>query len=203
MLNKLLEDNYKEILTVATRITRKKDRHIATELINETFLQIAERNKVIPTDNIGFVMYFSKYMKLMFMGERSSFNRNINGKEVLTESETYLDFKNELKALIDTDAELEIELGAEETNEVTKDLLSNLSHMTYERVKRYAEVIEFRVSLPPWEKELFDMHFELGLSSRQIADLMKEETGYEMHPQRCKLMIKEIKNKIKETWLNS
>lgn len=193
MLNKLLTDNYKEILIAAKRITRKRDVKLAPVLINETFLHIAEEKKTYPTDNIGFVMYYSRYMKLMFLGERSRFSKAERFKEL----EIIEVYEPE-----DETALNEMDLNSEEINEATRDVLDNLSHLRISRLNRYMDVVEFEHSLPSHLKDIFDMHYRHGMSSRDIARNMEIWSGYKMDYRFYNGLINEVKQLIKDKWLN-
>lgn len=79
MFNKLFEDNYAHILSTAKKIVRKKShygsRYDARELMNEAYLTLFD--KPIPNEE-KFIERFSSTMKYLFIGERSTYNKNVN-----------------------------------------------------------------------------------------------------------------------------
>lgn len=79
MFNKLFEDNYKDIYSTAKKIVRKKShygsRYDARELMNEAYLIL--HNKEVPNSD-KFLERFSSTMKYLFIGERSTYNKNVN-----------------------------------------------------------------------------------------------------------------------------
>ena len=182
MLNKLVIDNYKELKEAANNITRRRDRNQSNELINETYLTLF--NKVVPETNAIFVKWFTKSMKYIYIDKYSSFRKATDQKE---SSLTYDTGNSDWK---------DIELGAEQINEKTKGIITGLSHLTNDKALKYVELLEFKESLPPHERELFELHFEKGLSGRKISKLMEKETGFKMSYVRYNEMIKVIKNKI-------
>lgn len=186
-MNQLVNKHYKYLLTVAKRITRRKDVGLAEDLIHETYLHIFENEKIYPKDDTGFIMYFVRYMKLQFLGERSTFNKAMK----LTS-----DIENSEIQIQDNEALSDLELYVEGTNEATKEMLKELTHLTEPKVKKLIRVHEFKETLPPHLKTIFEFYYESGMSSRQIAELMEKETGYKMDFRRYNDMINEIKEKL-------
>ena len=182
MLSKLVEDNYKDILLAATRITRRTNVKQNKALINETYLAL--HGKKIPTDNIGFLMYFNRTMKIIHIDQRSTYNKH---EKVNSVEHIYEQINEEWK---------EIEIQTEQTNESTKELIKELSYLSEEKAVQYLEVMDFKKGLPPNEREIFDLHYEKGLSSREIAKLMEEETGWKMSYVRYNEMINKVKKKL-------
>lgn len=186
-MNKLVNKHYKYLLIVAKRITSKKDIYLAEDLIHETFLSIYENEKIVPTDDTGFIMYFVRYMKLQFLGERSTFNKAMKLTSDIEHSEIQIH---------DNEALNDLELYVEGTNEATKEMLKELTHLTESKVKKLIKVYDFKDTLPPHLKTIFEFYYENGMSSRQIAELMEQETGYKMDFRRYNDMINEIKEKL-------
>lgn len=186
MLSKLMQDNYKEIQKAAVLITRRMGTS-PHELINESYLTLSTKD--YPKDNEGFVKYVTQIMKYQSMSPRSSFNKaNRIGIEVKFEpiNEEYKD----------------IELIIDDVSEYTKETIEGLSHLTKEKINKYIQALEFKESLAPHEKTLFELHFEDGLSSRKIAEWMSKEFGiFEGGSYvRYNEMINQIKTKLK-TWM--
>ena len=83
----MLTDNYKEILTIAKRITPKHHK----ELINETYIAI--HHIAPPDNNQGFIKWFSKCMGNTHRWQNSVFNKaikihaNLYGYDVIDEQE--------------------------------------------------------------------------------------------------------------------
>jgi hypothetical protein len=75
-------------------------------------------------------------------------------------------------------------------------MLKELTHLTEPKVKKLIRVHEFKETLPPHLKTIFEFYYESGMSSRQIAELMEKETGYKMDFRRYNDMINEIKEKL-------
>lgn len=70
-MNNQIADNYKEILTVAKRITPKHHK----ELINETYIAV---HHITPPENSNeFIKWFSKCMSNLNNWSNSSFNKSI------------------------------------------------------------------------------------------------------------------------------
>lgn len=183
LLNHLVNKHYKYLLTVAKRITRRKDVELAADLISETYLSIIENEKQVPEDDTGFIMYFVRYMKLQFLGERSTFNKAMKLQADIEHGEIQLGEWDEV--------------FAEPTNEATKELLKELSHLKETQVSKLINVYEIKESLPGHLKTIFELHFENGLSSREIAEMMEKETGYKMYYGRYNDMINEVKTYLK------
>ena len=180
MLSKLVENNYKNILECANLITRRRNPHHSKDLINETYLLMDSLE--YPKQDVDFVKFFVKSMHFLYIGERSSFNKKFKVKD------------QELKFDVrDTDL---LDIDVEQTNEETIEAIKHLSHLTKEDVILYTSLMIFKEQLPPHERELFELRFENGLSSREIADLMEKETGYKMSYVRYNEMINKIKYKI-------
>lgn len=186
-MNQLVNKHYKYLLTVAKRITRKKDVQLAEDLIHETYLHIYENEKICPTDDIGFIMFYSRYMKLQFLGDRSTFNKAMSLGVDIDHSDIHIE---------DNEALNDLELYVEGTNEATKEMLKELTHLTESKVKKLIKVYDFKDTLPPHLKTIFEFYYENGMSSRQIAELMENETGYKMDFRRYNDMINEIKKRI-------
>jgi RNA polymerase sigma factor (sigma-70 family) len=186
-VNNLVNKHYKYLLKVAKRITRRKDVWLAEDLIHETYLHIYENEKFVPLDDIGFISFFCKYMLFMFIGERSSFNK-------ATKIHTDIEYTN--VQIEDNEVLSDLELYVEGTNEATKEMLKELTHLTEPKVKKLIRVHEFKETLPPHLKTIFEFYYESGMSSRQIAELMEKETGYKMDFRRYNDMINEIKEKL-------
>lgn len=182
-MNHLVNKHYKYLLTVAKRITRRRDVELATDLISETYLSIIENEKQVPEDDTGFIMYFVRYMKLQFLGERSTFNKAMKLQADIEHGEIQLGEWDEV--------------FAEPTNEATKEMLRELSHLKDNQVSKLINVYEIKESLPGHLKTIFELHFENGLSSREIAEMMEKETGYKMYYGRYNDMINEVKTYLK------
>lgn len=188
MLDVLIQNNYKQIKTVARNICNTKRGYKCDDLINEAYL--IARRKEVPTDNLEFVKYYSRIMKLLFIGNRSAFNKIYSGVEVEI-PEHYQP--------TDNDALNEIYMACEGTNEASKELIEELSHLTKEKVNKYIDLLEFKSTLSPWDKEIFEQHFEHGMSSRDIATGLEVLCGYETNYQRINILINELKERL-ETW---
>lgn len=182
-LSEVLTSNYDYILSCAERIT--KDRSVGQELMNEVYLDIAEKGKEYPSDGLGFSKWFVKYMKLMHIAPRSKFSKS---------RRVYSDI--ELPEVKDDSLDA-IELMVESATPATKELINLSSSMKRERVMRYVEVIEFKKALPLHEQYLFELYYGEGLSTRDIARQMTEETGYTINYQGINKMMNSIKTKIK------
>ena len=183
MLSELLENNYKVILKAARNITQRRGQHQAPALINETYLKVFEKNDY-PTDDKNFIGHYVKTMHYLYLGKRSSYNKAEHKEHI----PLVYDPGNEDWKLI--------EIEAEGTNKETKDTMLAVSNLTTDKAIRYVGVMEIKESLPPHEKEIFDLHFEKGMSSRQIAKHMEVETGWKMSYARFNEMINKVKSKL-------
>lgn len=187
-LAQLFTNNHEYLNTVATRITRCKDRSLAPELISCTYLYLVEKNKEVPNKNEDFVKFFSTYMKNFFEWPNSDFNKSINTREYLTIDEHEFQIPDE-SALID------IELMAEETNEFTKKIIEISSNIGKDKTLKYIETVEFKRTLSEPDKILFELYFEKELSTRKIATLYSDEV-HKMNYQSVNQMVNKIKTKI-------
>lgn len=187
MLSKLLENNYKEILVIAKRITQRNPRKEAKELISEVYLFIHEKDMNFKNDK-EFIFYFAKVMKFMYIGIRSNYNKNTK----LSNCHLEYDPGN--------DDWKQIEIDAEGINQETKDMMSELSHLSIRDVTKYAELMDFKRTLPPHEKQLFEWYFEGGYSTRFISNILEKETGWGMSYVRFNEMINVLKSKITDQW---
>lgn len=181
MLAKLIEDNYKQILVCATNITRRKDRHQAKALINEAYITASSKDLTGKEEH--FVKWFTKMMHFIYIDKNTKYNKGERLSEIHLEYDPGNEDWKEIELVLDT-------------NDETIDTIINLSHLGKDKAIKYTELMQFKNSLPPHEKEIFSLHFEQGLSSRSIAKLMKFETGYEMNYVRYNEMINKVKAKI-------
>ena len=182
MFSELVKNNYNEILLAAKKITRRRDYRQARELINQTYIYLHKID--LPKDNKGFISVFVDRMNIEYKGTKSSFNKVVSIKEA---SLTYDPGSEDWK---------QIEIDCEGLNEETKDKLTALSHLDKEDARGYVKLMEFKESLPPHERELFSLHFEQKMSSRQIAERMEKDTGWKMSYVRYNEMINNIKRKL-------
>lgn len=193
MLQVLVKNNYKELKTVARNICNTKRGYKYDDLINEMYLvldrKISEGSHV-PKEDDQFIKYCGAIMYNLFRGENSRFNKLYSG----TEQEI-----PEYYQPTDDDSLNEIYLACEGTNEASKELIEELSHLTKEKVNKYVDLLEFKQSLAPWDREIFIQHFEHGMSSREIANGLELMCGYETNYQRMNILINEVKEKI-EKW---
>jgi hypothetical protein len=183
MFAKMLTDNYQQIYVAAKRITQRNNQRNPKELISETYL-VLEPKGIVPNNNIEFVMYFSKAMKYVYLGERSEYNKGVKPSDHFIE----YDYGN--------DDWKQIELQAETTDTNTKDLIDNISHLTKEKAFKYIDLMYSKQTLSPSESELFKLHFEHGLSSRDIAKLLEEETGWKLSYGTFNRLINTMKTKL-------
>jgi len=181
VIAELLTNNYKEILTCARRIIRRRDYTLAEELISETYLALHE--KEVPNTGLEFIKYFVTSMKLMTMSPRTSFNKIQRPSGVPLE----YDLGNDDYKQIFTD------IDAIGKSESTKELMTELSHLTKENAIKYVEVMEYKDTLAPWDRELFEMNIEKGLSGRKIVKLKELESGTKMSYKTYNNRIKQIK----------
>jgi len=191
VLSELVKNNYKEILDAAKNITRRNNYQYAKDLINDAYILISEKN--YPKDNQGFIQFYTTVMYNMNRGERSSFRKAIKPLGV------------ELKIDVPSNDHKSIETLAEITNENTKELINELSHLTREKAIKFSAALEFKDSLSPHQRTLFEYCYEQELSVRDIADKMEIDHGQKMSHMRIWRMVNEIKselNKTKELWLN-
>lgn len=182
MLNKLIEDNYDNILIHANRITRKRNRHQSKALINETYLMLSE--KELTPEQASSIKYFVKTMFYMYRGERSRYSKAERVNSI------YLDYDP------GNEDWTSIELILDE-NEDTKDEIVNLSHLGKEKAIKYVELMQLKETLPPHEKEIFSLHFEHEQSSRDIAKKVSSETGWDISHMTYNKLINQVKDKIK------
>lgn len=195
MLTKLFENNHKQLKNVARRMCGNK----WGDLVSETYLRVATF-KTLPDKDEEFIKVFVENMKYQMLGRRSGFNKLNNFKDLY-----YIDYKHDkLKEgddleieFVDDWSEEDVYLKCDKVNEATKDLIKELTHLTKEKVERYVNLQEFKAQLPGWDKEIFELHFEHGMSSRDIASHLKM-LGYETNYQRMNGLINEVKYKIKE-----
>lgn len=212
-LSELFAHNYQELSAVAHRIVRKKDYRRADELLSTTYLTIHEKatagTVLVPGEHGEFVKWFSRCMKNYFKWPNSDFN-TVRSNESLTidsdiasghrndNQQKFLDtgYSNRYDELLtDHDAQKEIELSVEETNDFTKELIEISSSMKRERALQYIEVIEFKRTLPAHEVILFELYFEKEMSTRDIAREYST-TGHTINYQSINKMINAIKQKI-------
>lgn len=156
--------------------------------MHEAYLILID--KKVPSDEIGFIMYFSRTMKLLYLGERSRYNKAVKSREV------------ELAEYFEVPCEgLDVDfIGLSEDDRIATDVLS---HLPLKRVNQFLDVQEFKDCLPGHLKEIFELHYEKQLSAREISKLMADWTGYDMYYGRYNTMINEVKQKVKERWSNS
>ena len=189
MLNDLLTKNHKYIKHCARNICRVKNELMADDLISETFLKLTNWES-IPSVDEEFVKVFVTQMKWEFKGNRSKFNKLYNGKE-LEIIEGY--------QIEDGESLNDVYLNCEQTNQATKELIDVVSHLNKSMAENYVNLVVFKESLPGWDKEIFHQYFELGMSSRDIANGLVEFAGYETNYQRINELINNVKEKI-EVW---
>lgn len=84
----------------------------------------------------------------------------------------------------------------------SKELLIELEYKTPTvsepcRQCMWGEVEQFKITLPPHEKELFELYFEQGCSGYYIADELSKEFGCKVTRKSIDRMIAPIKEKIK------
>lgn len=222
-LSQLFTNNYEYLNVVAKRITRKRGIEKAPELINETYLNLAEKQTPVPVDNEEFVKFFSKCMKNYFTWPNSSFNKSMkldvnegdrkkvyenlyykNNRyaEVRYQNRSEDNFRGELDTnpkgmdgIVDEDAMNDIEIQVEGTNDFTKELLEISSTLGKTKTLKYIELVEFKRSLPDYESILFELYFEKDMSTRDIAKKYTDESHY-INYQTINNMVKEIKTKI-------
>jgi len=181
VIGKFLENNYKEVLICAKRIVRRMN-YNAEELISETYLEVHEKNPYLTTDR-DFVKWFTWSMKLSAMSKRSNFNKS----QRLCGVELQFDPGNEDWQNIYT------EIDASGKSEGTKELMIELSHLTKDKAIQYVEVMEYKDSLAPWDRELFELNIEKGLSGRKIVKIKEMESGTKMSYKTYNNRIKQIK----------
>ena len=189
MLNDLLTNNHKYIKHCARNICRVKNELMADDLISETYLKLTNWES-IPSVDEEFVKVFVTQMKWEFKGNRSKFNKLYNGKE-LEIIEGY--------QIEDGESLNDVYLNCEQTNQATKELIDVVSHLNKSMAENYVNLVVFKESLPGWDKEIFHQYFELGMSSRDIANGLVEFAGYETNYQRINELINNVKEKI-EAW---
>lgn len=195
-LSELFTYNYTYLNTVAKRITRCKNVHMAADLLNDTYLVIHEKQEAglkVPENNDEFVKWFSKCMSNYFKWPNSSFNKLFNSKESLTIDNGY--FQRNDERLIDQDALRDIEILVEDTNDFTKELFEISSSMGAIKTLKYIELVEFKRTLPSHEKILFELYYEKELSTRDIATLYSSPV-HKMNYQSVNNMVNKIKDKI-------
>jgi len=78
-LNYLIENNYKELHLTACRITG--NRSLACDLISETYLDILDRGKVYPLENLDFLKWAKNYLHLHYRSKYGKFKKQLRGKE--------------------------------------------------------------------------------------------------------------------------
>lgn len=199
-LRELYADNYEYLEVVAKRITRAKNVRMAHDLISETYINLASKETEYPKDKDGFVKWFSTCMKNYFEWPNSSFNKLIYSSECLSlDADHKLDESGNLfvDLVIDEDALNDIELGVEETNEATKELIEVSSSLGKDKTLKFIQAIEFKKTLRPHEIILFELYYENELSTRTIAE-MYSYGEHRINYQSINKMINIIKLKIKE-----
>lgn len=172
--NDIFNRNYKELLIVANRITRRKNRNLSTELISETYLQLII--KEYPLDNLEFVKWFSKSMRSLYVWENSPFN-NIYRLDV----ENKLLRQNQYR----------------KPNDIITPRHACLDNLTNEDVKKELDpniISIFKKSLPLHERYTFELYYEHNLSTRQIS----KELNYEITYLTINEFVNNIKTKIKK-----
>jgi DNA-directed RNA polymerase specialized sigma subunit len=161
---------------------------MADDLISETYLKITNWD-AIPEKDEEFIKVFVTQMKWEFKGKRSKFNKLYHSKE----AEILDGFQLE-----DKESTNDIFLNSEGINELTKDVVEELSHLGPEAVQKYIEVASFKESLPGWEKELFELHYEDSLSSRKIAKGLEDLYEFDVNYQNINKLINEVKTKLND-----
>jgi hypothetical protein len=218
ILGRMFENNYKEINKVACNITRHKNRKLAPELINETFIEVHEKEikgYKVPSDDLEFIKLFSKHMSNNFLFQNSGFNKaqrlDIETKENNKAYKKEWDNRNKvteayvthsvkttkIEWLSDDEALKDIEILAEGKNERTNELIDIISSMSQIKAAKYIDVIEFERSLPEVEKILFDLYFRKCLSTRGISKMYSDGSAYKINHKSINKMINNIKTKIK------
>jgi len=199
MLSKLVEDNYKQLLINAKHITRRNPRHQAEALISEAYLTLS--NKEVAEE--GFIKVFTKTMHLLYIGERSTYNKSERLSKIhLLDGEggrrgtSSGNNGSSLFRETGNDDWKKIELVLDDVNESTRNLINELSHLKEQDAVDYVELMCFKQSLPPHLKEIFSLYYEQGMGAIRIARLMEEETGYKMSYMGYHRMIVELKEKL-------
>lgn len=189
-MHALVSDNYKYLKKVATRIASRRDHRLAGDLLTETYFNIVDKDIKYPTNQEEFLKWFSKCMKNIFVWPNSSFNKMHKSRERATNTiERY--------AALDEEAMRHIELGAEQTNDTTREILELSTLMGIEKTLKYIRLLEFKKSLLEYEKILFELYFEKNLSTRDIAR-MYSDNRHRMTHISVNTMVNKIKHKIKE-----
>jgi RNA polymerase sigma factor (sigma-70 family) len=187
-LSELFTNNYEYLNTVAKRITRCKNVRMAPDLLSETYINLSNKETHVPDDNEEFVKFFCKCMKNYFIWPNSSFNKLYESEAVELD-----DFK--LARLTDPEAQREIEISVEQTNDFTKEIIEISSSMGKAKTLKYIELVEFKRDLPPHEQILFELYFEKELSTRKIASMYSDE-AHKMNYQSINQFVNVIKRKI-------
>lgn len=78
----MIEQNYNYLCIVGTRITGNAD--LGKDLLTETYLVLTDKKVDFPTDDMGFIKFFSKCMSNFFRWPNSSFNQNFKIPDRLT-----------------------------------------------------------------------------------------------------------------------
>jgi len=198
-LNTLISNNSKYLIKVARNITGKKDAKLGPELFTSTYLEIYEKGIEYPKQDQDFIKWFSKYMKYRFM-PNGTYTREVMTKECLTldiESKVQgSDWNSFTELITDPDAMQNIELCAEEINDRTKELIEISSSLGTAKTFKYIQCLEFRETLPDYEKYLFDLYFDKKLSTKKIAVMYSDENNTVARSSVDK-MINSIRAKIK------
>lgn len=205
-LDEAVNKNFGYLTIVAKRITQSKNVRMASDLVSETYLALSE--KVIPEDNDEFIKWFSKSMKNQFRWSKSEFNKIYQPKEFTTLDKHSHHNQNQQKHLdggyinsfndliVDEDAQRNIYLQCEQTNDFTKELFEISSSLGRAKTLKYIELIEFKRSLPPHESVLFDLYFQKELSTRNISSMYSDEYN-KLSRISVNKMVNKIKDKIK------
>lgn len=184
---KQFEAAYPDILKAAKLITRRRNR-CPYELINETYLTCSKHTKH-PETKEDFLKYFGTMMKFEYIGERSSYSKINKGFTELVYEPLTDDWK-------------QIEIEADGVSDETKDLINGLEHRDNDKIQKYINVLLFKESLPPHLNEIFNLHFERGMSSRKISEMFNQIFDFDdIHHVSFNNMIREIKERFKK-WKN-
>ena len=170
-LSELVARNHKKLKEVATNIT--KNRSLADDLINETYILIEKRYKTLPDDDISFVKVYASLMKFQAIPEKGERHRTSDYQRLISPKEVNI-----------TDFSFYQEEDSGLTDKVTKEIL-------------LADIVRFKQTLNSLELILFDLRYERGLKFTDIVRLYSDHE-HEMSVNCLWQMYLPLKKKLKD-----
>jgi len=198
-LDTMMNKHYAYLLTVGSNIVQRDRRHKNEhyDLVAETYEILYERfsagkeyiKEAVQEDD-DFIRLCCRTMKNL-----KKWKNDVHNKSLMSTGQ-FLVIDHEP---ISFQEQLDIELGAEPTNQETKDYIKdiNSSSVPTNRVIDYIKIVSISESLPTHERHLYNEALVNGKSSRTIAREVSTKMGESISYNTVNRMINKLKLKIK------